>query len=409
MARSLSLAAYRAISRRLSPSEGIDYPPRPEGELLWVHATSPGRALALCNLGTRIQALRPGLKVLLTTNAGAAQAGHWPTDAVILTLGSDHPSLARRLVEHWRPDICLWTGGEMMPNHITCVAERGIPLVLLDIGRDELPPIRSRWLPDLARATFGLFGAILTRDDETARILRRNGIRDGRVLAAGTLRTTATPPDCREEDLEDVMQSLDGRPAWLSAGTRRGEIAPVLSAHRGALRLLHRLLLVLSLADPADRDEARRHARAMGLRCTDWDDGDIIHEEAQVLLSTDPEDLGLWYRLAPVTFVAGTFHSGPGGQNPLAAAGLGSAVLHGPEISGFETAFARLAAAKACIEVADQDALAAEVIRLSAPDQAAEMAFAAWSVATEGAELTDRVIELVLDQLDRRRGADAGT
>ncbi|MFC6641884.1 hypothetical protein [Sulfitobacter profundi] len=40
-----------------------------------------------------------------------------------------------------------------------------------------------------------------------------------------------------------------------------------------------------------------------------------------------------------------------------------------------------------------------------APDQAATMAHAGWDVISEGAELADRVIELIQDSLDDHAGA----
>ena len=54
----------------------------------------------------------------------------------------------------------------------------------------------------------------------------------------------------------------------------------------------------------------------------------------------------------------------------------------------------------------DTDTLAAAVQALLPPDSAAAMAHAAWEVASRGAEVTDRVVEMVLDTLDRRAAAD---
>ena len=42
---------------------------------------------------------------------------------------------------------------------------------------------------------------------------------------------------------------------------------------------------------------------------------------------------------------------------------------------------------------------------LLAPDRAAEMARRAWEITSAGSELTDRVIELVMQSLDEREPA----
>ena len=50
--------------------------------------------------------------------------------------------------------------------------------------------------------------------------------------------------------------------------------------------------------------------------------------------------------------------------------------------------------------VRDADTLSATIGQVIAPDQAAAMAHAAWDVASQGAEVTDRILDLVQDTLD---------
>ena len=90
---------------------------------------------------------------------------------------------------------------------------------------------------------------------------------------------------------------------------------------------------------------------------------------------------------------------------PFEAAALGSAVLYGPKVRNFLPSYGRLATAGAARIVNDAGALGNAVSRLIAPDQAATMAHAGWDVISEGAELADRVIEMVQDRLDEEMGA----
>ena len=106
------------------------------------------------------------------------------------------------------------------------------------------------------------------------------------------------------------------------------------------------------------------------------------------------------YRLAPVTFLGGSLVSGVGGRDPFEAAALGSAILYGPNVGRYLAAYSRLASVGAARIVKDAETLAGAVQRLSAPDQAAAMAHAAWEVVTQGAEATDRLLDLLQDTLD---------
>ncbi len=408
MSRSLSLAAYRALSRRRFRASAIGDIERPDGDLLWMHATSRDRLNALCNLAARIKSQRPGLQVLATVDQDRTDSFSPNGCDLLQILGPDHPDQARQFLDHWRPNLCLWAGGDLMPNLITQARSRDIPMVLMDLAEDEVPARRSRWMPDLGRLTLGCFHQILVRDDATAEALHRAGFSPARVRVAGRLRTTATPPPCSDDLLDELSGDLGGRPVWFAAGTQPAEVDLVLDAQRSAMRLIHRLLLVIDVADPRDAVGLKDHVVSAGMRCAEWDNGDQIGEETQVVVSADPAAQGLWYRIAPITFVASTFDRRPGGRNPFEAAALGSAVIHGPHTGNYPDAFARLDAISAAREVRNADQLAAELIALSAPDQAARIALDAWRVATEGAELTDALVDLVQDMLDMREGSRAG-
>ncbi len=108
--------------------------------------------------------------------------------------------------------------------------------------------------------------------------------------------------------------------------------------------------------------------------------------------------MGLWYRLSPVSLMGGSL-APVGGHNPFEPAALGSAILHGPHVANFADIYARLAAANAtrAVEGATLGATLAEVLE---PDVAARMAHAAWEVCSEGAEVTEKAMDLLFAMLD---------
>jgi 3-deoxy-D-manno-octulosonic-acid transferase len=69
-------------------------------------------------------------------------------------------------------------------------------------------------------------------------------------------------------------------------------------------------------------------------------------------------EMGLWYRLCPLTVIGGTY--GPTeGHNPWEPATLGSAILHGPRIANFAADFTALHQAGAAQPVQPEALLAA--------------------------------------------------
>ncbi|WP_245227050.1 3-deoxy-D-manno-octulosonic acid transferase [Parasedimentitalea maritima] len=388
---------------------GVALPQRAPGELIWAHATSDERYLTLCDLGQRLKMMRPDLSVLITREPELCTLPVPESSHLIVgELPTEQVAEIRSFLNHWQPDLCLWAGGELRPGLIRNCCDRGINALLIDIEAHELPARRSRWLPDKSRKLLDNFSAILTPSTAALTKLRRAGIAAEKIITTTRLRISATPPGYHEDELSRVQDNLGSRQVWLSAHTRIDEILTILGAHRNALRLLHRLMLVLSVERFSDLDTARDELREFGLRYTDWDAGEEVDDNTQVLLTCD-EDLGLWYRVAPLSLLAGTLNAQASGHNPLDAAALGSAILHGPGVGGHMPLYQRLAEAGAAHMIHNSDELAVQVIQLSAPDKAAEMALAGWQIVTESAELTDQLLDRVQDILDLRESQNAAS
>ncbi|AVO37415.1 3-deoxy-D-manno-octulosonic acid transferase [Pukyongiella litopenaei] len=412
MGRSLSLAAYHALSRRRAPPDRGPVSPRPKGELVWLHAASADRLPAVDALGRRLQLQRDHLNILVTAEDGGAAALVRTTDPqpeIFETLTSDHPAANEAFLDHWRPDLCLWAGGILLPNLLTAARSRGIPMLLFDVNAADFQIRSHGWLPDLLRASLNCFDTVMVTGARSRDTARRVGLPEAKLQMSEPLCSSPMPPLCADSDLAQVTADLAARPAWLVAHARGSEADDILRAHRYALRLLHRLLLIVAAASPQDAAALAVRLGRSGLRVADWDAGEGIEDNVQVVLARDGDDLGLWYRLAPLTFVGGTL-AGPGTTgNPLDAAALGSALLCGPYRQGQADAWNRLFAAGAARAVSDGDALGEAVVELIAPDTAAAMALAGWETVTEGAGLVDQLGEMVQDLLDRRGASHAGT
>jgi 3-deoxy-D-manno-octulosonic-acid transferase len=129
-------------------------------------------------------------------------------------------------------------------------------------------------------------------------------------------------------------------------------------------------------------------------------DDEEPEEDVQVYIADTDGEMGLWYRLAPITFVGSTLIEAGTCPDPYEPAALGSAILYGPHTGLRESVFDRISAAGAARRVGSAAALGEAVSELLSPDKAAEMAHKAWQVTSRGAEVTDRVIELLQDALD---------
>ncbi|MBC7735692.1 MAG: 3-deoxy-D-manno-octulosonic acid transferase, partial [Candidatus Saccharibacteria bacterium] len=166
-------------------------------------------------------------------------------------------------------------------------------------------------------------------------------------------------------------------------------------AHREALQLAHRLLLILvprnAAAAPMLAEELEAiEGWGVALRRTDH----YPDAETQVYIA-DASEYGLWYRLAPVTFMGGSLAGEGCARNPMEPAALGSAIVYGPKPGPYGAAFGRLGANRAARMVGNGAELAMALADLLSPDRAAHQAQAAWMIASEGAEATTCALQAI--------------
>ncbi|QYX56881.1 3-deoxy-D-manno-octulosonic acid transferase [Roseovarius sp. SCSIO 43702] len=402
MARSISLSAYMAMARKgqRSREAPVERAPRPDGELVWGHASTVDHAHALVQMADRLIQLRPDLTLLLTTPPkleGLGLSAPWLRRE---TARDDTVAEAEAFLDHWHPDLCLWTGGSLQPALLTCADHREIPLFLVDV--DEAVVSRPGWrlLPDVSRSVLKSFSMILARNAATERALHRLGISPAEVAVTGVFQEGTRPLPCDEGERQALSDVLASRPVWLAAMAQLDELDVILAAHRQTSRIFHRLMLILVPDAVEDGDAFAERLEAEGLSHVRWSEGKEPDTGTQVLLGDTHGDLGLWYRLATISLMCSSLVPGHGGRDPNEPAAHGSAVLYGPNVSRYLAAYKRFAGAGAARIVRDTETLAAALERLIAPDQSAAMAHAAWEVASVGAEVTDRILDLVQDTLD---------
>lgn len=390
MAYPLGLKLYLFAHRRDASFDAP--PPRPPGRLVWLHAPSLDAARPMIELARRIEE-EDGHPVLLTAPEGVA-----PPDGVIHRLPPDE-SQARAFLNHWEPALAIFAEGELRPALLDGAAERGIPMLMVDARMPSLPGRGDKWWPGLSRALLGRFAHILTLDEGAARVFRRWGAPDDAVKVAGRMEEGTTPLPCTEAERASLARQISTRPVWLAVGLTRPEEEIVIAAHRSALRLSHRLLLIIVPEDPERATSLADDLEAEGFTTARRAQDEEPDPETEVYVADNPAEYGLWYRLAPVCFLGGTFADGPV-RDPMEAASLGSAILHGPKTGAHAAAFARLAAAQATLPVALPKGLGDALGDMMSPDRVAWLAQAAWGVASDGTEVTDRVMALIGRMMD---------
>ena len=380
MALSLGRRLYNLTGRREAGDDAA-YPPRPAGRLVWLHAPRVEVVQGLVHLAAKL-AQEDGVQTVLT---GPRETGHLPPPA-------DQPDEAKAFLDHWRPDAIVLADGEIRTALLFEAEARGIPVMVVEGREPYLARGRDGWFPGLLRGAVQTVRHVLALDETAGRAYRRAGA--AQVEVVGRMEHLSAALSCNEGERAALAEILKARPVWLATAVPQAEEAAVIAAHRAALRLSHRLLLILVPENQARTEElARRIEEGEGWVVARRAVDEEPDPETAVYLPDSAEEYGLWYRLAPVAFVGGSLYGVGALRDPLEAAALGSAIIHGPRPGPYGPIFGRLGAARAARAVSSADDLGEALSDLLAPDRAALAAQSAWAVASDGADVTEKVLQ----------------
>ncbi|WP_157973625.1 3-deoxy-D-manno-octulosonic acid transferase [Tropicimonas sp. IMCC34043] len=386
----------RLAAERLGQSDV----PRPDGPVIWLHAPDGLAVGAIESLVNRLVEMAPDASVLVTAPPGQ----QLPTGVDIVGIVHQSPPLdsakpVEQFLDHWRPDVGIWFDRIDAPLLLDRAASQEIPLFFQNA---VLPRLRGPRARNAHRRLLGLFESVLVPDTTESERIRSLGALTTRIEITGRLSHVATPLDYVESERNALARALRARPIWLASCPTPDEIAPILAAHREAQRIMHRLLLIIVPSTDAQAPALAEEFSAQGWRVARRDANEDPEESTEIFLADLREELGLFYRLAPVSLLGGTFSKGevPPAMEPAA---LGSAIIAGPHFGRQAEALGLLHAAGAARILTGPNRLGAAVADLMAPERAAQMALRGWDVASDGAQVLERLMALVAHVLPKRR------
>lgn len=348
------LAKGKELPDRWREKLGEPTEPRPDGPLVWLHAVGLGEVLALRGLIAAMAEQSDARFLVTSTTRGSAQvfAANLPPRTTHQFLPLDAPRYLNRFLDHWRPALSIWAEQDLWPGAVAATDARGIPLALVNARMNAEATARRLRYKTLFADLLSRFQVITAQDEGTAHNLQALGAKGVRVT--GSLKSAAPPLTADPQALSAAKAALGGRRPVLLASSHPDDEGIAFAALRDTQT---RPLLIVAPRDPHGRgtDVA---ARAAGHGLTATHRSAEQGPTADVWIADTFGEMGLWYRLCPVTLIGGSF--GPTeGHNPWEPAALGSAILHGPHIANFAADFAALHGAGAAQPVSPETLVAA--------------------------------------------------
>ena len=366
---------------------------------IWLHAANREMLGATTHLAQQILQKHQNVTVLLTYTWGNKHQLNLHPRLSSQMVTNDSGSTARSLVQRFNPKSLIWLGGDVMPKIISDLHKEGCKMTLVADAAEALKTRRfTLFTPAIAKAV-RLFSTYYALDAKAATLLARLGVVASKIKINGPLQQGYVLAETHEEDPPIVKALVSGRPAWLAVNVMDRELKAVLQAQRVVMRQAHRMLLLIALHPSDEADQILALAQGVDLNAALWQTGLEVGQNLDVIMIPAQIDPTSCFRLAPLCFLGQSLFETGQGQSPYQAAALGAAIIVGPFVGAHKADYDRLDEAGGLRRVIDPNELATAVLQMSGPEQAAQTSLAAWTVVSQGAEVTDALTALALDQL----------
>ncbi len=380
--------------------------PRPAGNinLLWIHGASVGEAQSSLILIDHLLEAYPSLHIIVTTGtltSAELMKDRLPDRAFHQFCPLDHPEFISKFLNHWRPDCAIWMESELWPNILNELKQRSIPAILVNAHMSSKSFKLWKRFTSFSRHILDTFEIILCQSDMDKQRFDLLGAKQS--VVTDNIKYSAAPLTYSEDDLMLLRDILGERHICLYASTHEGEEVKTFNIHERLKQSLPNLLGIIVPRHPERRNEISRLSSKYALKTSFRGESKTPPKNDDDIYIVDTlGELGLFYALSPVAYIGRSLsNDGGGGHNPIEAAQLGCAVIHGSKIQNLQDIYDQMHSKKAAL-VAKDEAELEQIISalLTDQDKCASLQRSASAFAKEKSGVIKTIIKEISPYLD---------
>jgi len=377
---------------RLNERRGISILKRPEGELIWVHASSVGESMAALSLIERLVSSENERNVLVTTGtltSAQLMMDKLPDRAFHQFTPIDRPAFVKRFFKHWKPDLLLIMESEFWPVQINTAKKFEIPIIAVNARLSEKSFLRWRIATSLSSTIFEDLSLVISTNKEQGSRFSKLGAKN--VVVSGNLKRSAPKLNVDLNVTRVLSEQIGNRPVWLAASTHIGEDRPVMEVTNRLLDRFPNLLTIVAPRHPNRGKDIAELGSKMGLKVARRSCGEEIVRETQLYIADTLGEMGLFFHISDTVFVAGSLVP-VGGHNPIEPAHFDCAIIFGNLMSKNREVADEMLSESAAITVHDDKELFNALAHLlSEPEESNRLAQNAKEYANNGYKVLESV------------------
>ena len=330
---------------RVNERLGIPSASRKKGKLIWFHSASIGETLLVLSLIEKASKIFPNQNILLTTqtvSSGKMVTSQLTENVVHQYLPYDLSPYVRRFLKHWHPSVGILVESEFWPVLISEANHQNIPLLVINGKMTRKSFHRWKRFPKFTQALFNKINLFLVQTPEIKSRFSELGVNPDKQVVTGQLKQESKPLSHDSVEFSNLNDYFQNRQVWVAASTHEGEEEIIAETHiRLSSNTNNNIQLILVPRYPERGREIAELLSTYGLNSVLRSKGELPDEPDTVYIADTMGELGLWYRLAKVSFIGGSLvHRG--GHNPYEPALLGCPIIHGKYYENFSAEYEQL-------------------------------------------------------------------
>lgn len=379
---------------RIQERRGIPTQLRMDGALIWIHGASVGELLSMLPIVERLTS--QGIRVLVTSGTRTSAkvvSERLPPGAIHQYMPLDAPTYVQRFLTYWHPDLALFAESELWPNFIFELKRMRIPLVLVNARMSDRSFARwSKW-NHVIKPLLDSIPLYVAQSEEDARRFAVLGA--SHVHVGGNIKHDCDAPPADMKVVAQYSGFTAGRPVWVASSTHPGEDEIFLQTHMILKQRYPGLLTIIAPRHPDRGEDVAALIMQTDLKCVRRSMGHVPDRSVSIYIVDTLGELGIFYRLAPIVVMAGSFVP-IGGHNPIEAIKLGAAVFHGPHTHNFRDLYKELDTRRGALLVSESHLLAHALDEyFRNPDYIREMARTGLETVTEHGGAINNIVRII--------------
>ena len=328
---------------------------RPDGKLIWFNAVSVGEINSTWSIIKRINEAKD-INILITTTSVTSannvknKIDKLPNNNKVIHQFAPLDTSVKKFLNHWKPNILINIESEFWPNLFT-LTSKVCPIIVLN-GKMSKKSFRF-WYKHkkLKETVFDTIDICLAQSHNDYKRFINLGVQNVQFL--GNIKFFVDKCEVDDTLYKYLFEKINDRKRWLVICTHRGEEEIIIKTHKLLKNKYTNLLTTLIIRHPQRTQEVCNMLEKNSIKYVTASSNKELEEDTEFYIYDKFGNLGTFFDLNKIVFIAGSLQKNIGGHTPAEAIKHGCCVISGPYMENNYTLFKDLLNSDACIVLKD--------------------------------------------------------